>query len=101
MAKKVYVVCATGIATSTMLRVKIEAFLQDHGVDVQLSQHRVTELSPSRLDADVIVATTGMPDEFADVVPVVNGLPLITGQGEGDTLQKLLEILQTDNDTDE
>ena len=100
MVKKVYVVCATGIATSTMLRVKIEAFLQEKGIDVEVSQYRVTEITPSRVDADAIVATTGMPDEFSEVVPVINGLPLITGQGEDEALQELLEVLQA-GDTEE
>ena len=100
MEKRVYVVCATGIATSTMLRVKIEEFLKEHGIEVQVSQYRVTELSPSRVDADAIVATTGMPDEYADVVPVINGLPILTGQGEKEALQELLEVLQANDEPD-
>jgi galactitol PTS system EIIB component len=95
--KRVYVVCATGVATSTILRMKIDEFLRLRGIDAQVTQFRVTELSPSRLDADVIVATTSMPHEFAEVVPVINGIPLITGQGEDQALQRLLDILeQTD-----
>lgn len=96
MEKRVYVVCATGIATSTMLSLKIEAFLRENNIDAKITQYRVTELTPSRVDADAIVATTGMPDEFHEVVPVVDGLPLLTGQGEEETLQELLEILQAD-----
>lgn len=92
--KKVYIVCATGIATSTMLRVKIEEFLRQKGIAATVNQYRVTELSASRVDADVIVATTGMPAEFAKAVPVINGVPLITGQGEDEILQELLDILQ-------
>lgn len=92
--KRIYIVCATGIATSTMLRVKIEEFLKRKGINVTVNQYRVTELTPSRVDADVIVATTGMPAEFSKVVPVINGIPLITGQGEDKVLQELLDVLQ-------
>jgi PTS system galactitol-specific IIB component len=92
--KRVYVVCASGVATSTILRMKIEEFLKYHGVDVQVTQYRVTELSPSRVEADAIVSTTNMDKEFANVVPVISGLPLITGVGENETLQQLLMILQ-------
>lgn len=92
--KKVYIVCATGIATSSMLRVKIEDFLRRKGIDATVNQYRVTELTPSRVDADVIVATTGMPAEFTRVVPVINGVPLITGKGEKEVLQELLDVLQ-------
>ncbi|MBC7232090.1 MAG: PTS sugar transporter subunit IIB [Chloroflexi bacterium] len=94
--KKVYIVCATGIATSSMLRVKIEDFLKRKGIDATISQYRVTELTPSRVNADVIVATTGMPTEFAKVVRVINGVPLITGKGEKEVLQELLDVLQAD-----
>jgi PTS system galactitol-specific IIB component len=92
--KRVYVVCATGVATSTILRMKIDEFLRVRGIDAQVTQFRVTELSPSRLDADVIVATTSVPEELAEVVPVINGIPLITGQGEDQALQRLLHILE-------
>lgn len=92
--KRIYIVCATGIATSTMLRVKIEDFLRRKGINATVNQYRVTELTPSRVDADVIVATTGMPAELARVVPVINGVPLITGQGEDKVLQELLDILR-------
>jgi len=94
--KKVFVVCATGIATSTMLRVKIEKFLAANQVEAQIYQYRVTELSPSRLDADAIVATTSIPDEL-HIVPVVNGLPLLTGVGEQEALQELLSVLKQSN----
>ncbi len=91
--KKVYVVCATGIATSTMLRLKIERFLNEHGIQANILQYRVTELSPSRMDADVVVATTGMPPEYEGLVPIVNGLPLITGVGEKEALEQVLNVL--------
>lgn len=93
--KTVYLVCATGIATSTMLRVKIDDFLKEHGVEAAVQQYRVSELSAARLDADVIVATTAIPPEFHEKVPVVSGIPLITGQGQAETLQRVLSILQS------
>ena len=92
--KRVYVVCATGVATSTVLRMKIDGFLHRRGIDAQVTQFRVTELSLSRLDADVIVATTSIPAEFAAVVPVINGIPLITGQGDERVLEKVLQVLE-------
>lgn len=92
--KTIYVVCATGIATSTMLRVKVEKFLEEQGIEARILQFRVTELSPDRVDADVILATTEIPPEFEEVVPVVNGISLITGIGQTETLQALARVLQ-------
>jgi PTS system galactitol-specific IIB component len=91
--KRIYIVCATGVATSSMLKVKINEFFEDKPVDIKVNQYRVTELSPSRIDADVIVATTGVPDDIKEVVPVIDGTPLVTGRGERETLERLLELL--------
>ena len=91
--KKIYLVCATGIATSTMLRIKIENYLQENGIKVGVNQYRVTELHPDRIDADVIVSTTEIPAEIKAKVPVISGLPLITGIGEEEVLEKVAEII--------
>jgi len=96
--KTIYLVCATGIATSTMLRVKIEAFLREHDVEASIYQYRVAELSPSQVKADLIVATTSIPDEIRAIAAVIDGIPLITGQGETETLHEILAKLQYDPD---
>jgi len=96
--KKIYLVCATGIATSTMLRLRVEAFLEQHHVEATVRQYRVAELSPSRVDADVIIATTSIPDDIRAKAPVVDGLPLVTGIGQAEALQKMLDILQSKPD---
>ena len=91
--KRVYVVCATGVATSTMVRMKVEEFLRERGIDADVSQYRVSELAADRVDADAIISTTGMPPEFAEVVPVINGVALLTGIGEDDALESLATAL--------
>ena len=92
--KTVYVVCATGIATSTMLRLKVEQFLEERGIQARVLQYRVTEISPERLDADVILATTDIPPEFEDKTTVINGISLITGIGQSETLEQLAQALE-------
>lgn len=95
--KTVYVVCATGIATSTMLRLKVERFLEEQGIEARVLQYRVTEISPQRTDADAILATTEIPPEFEKVTTVINGISLITGIGQSETLQKLARALKENN----
>ncbi|HOG45536.1 MAG TPA: PTS sugar transporter subunit IIB [Anaerolineae bacterium] len=94
MMKRVYLVCGTGIATSSMLRAKIEDFLDDHGIRVTITQHRVAELNAKRIDADLIVATTIIPPDIKEVVTVLDGIPLITGIGQDKFFQELLRLLQ-------
>lgn len=93
--KTVYVVCATGIATSTMLRLKVVNFLEEQGIEARVLQYRVTELSPDRMEADIILATTEIPPEFDKMARVINGISLITGIGQEETLQELAHALKS------
>lgn len=99
--KKVFVVCATGVATSTMVRMRVEEFLEERGIQALVTQYRVGELAADRVDADLIVSTTGMPPEFSNVVPVVNGVPFLTGIGEEDALKEIEIALTTSTQKDE
>jgi galactitol-specific phosphotransferase system IIB component len=47
------------------------------------------------LDADVIIATTSIPDEIRERATVVDGIPLITGQGDKEVLQRVVDILNS------
>jgi len=91
--KKIYVVCASSIATSTILRVKIERYFEEKNIPIKVLQYRVTELSADRLDADVIVATTEIPEDIRAKVPVFNGVPLITGIGQQAVLEEVEKII--------
>jgi PTS system galactitol-specific IIB component len=95
--KKVYLVCGTGIATSSILRVKIEEYLEEHDMQATVQQLRVAELNPGLIDADVIVSTTAIPPEIQEKAPVVDGIPLITGIGEREALEKVVEILKANS----
>jgi PTS system galactitol-specific IIB component len=91
--KTVYLVCATGIATSSMLRFKVQDFLEERGIEVEIFQYRVAEMFPERINADVIVATTSMPPEVTEKFTVISGLPLLTGIGEQETLEAIANAL--------
>ena len=87
--KTIYLVCATGIATSSMLRVKIEDFLRDKGIEATVQLYRIAEMFPDRITADVIVSTTEIPPEIEEQFTCINGLGLITGIGEQEIFDAL------------
>ena len=91
--KTVYLVCATGIATSSMLRVKVLDYLESKGIEVEVFQYRVAEMFPERIKADVIVSTTSMPPEIEENFTVISGLPLLTGIGEDETFEAIAKAL--------
>lgn len=93
MAKNILFVCATGIATSTAVANKVMDYLRDNGVTgVTYHQTNVASLNANSDDADLIVSTTSVPYELN--IPVISGLPLITGIREEKVLKEILEEVQ-------
>lgn len=88
--KKVIVACGTGIATSTVVCVKIKEALAANNVQAEIVQCKVNEI-PSKIDgADLVVTTTSYSN---DTVPVIRALSFLTGIGEEADLKKIVEIL--------
>jgi len=86
-AKRILVVCGTGVATSTVVVQKVRAFVEAEGIDATITQGAVADLVSGGTNADVIVATTQVPATIA--VPVVQGLPFLTGVGADAALAQL------------
>jgi PTS system galactitol-specific IIB component len=78
--KTILFVCATGIATSTVVAEKTLDYLHENNIDVNYTQTNVASLPEyDKNDADLIVATTNVP--YDTPIPVIRALPLITGIG--------------------
>jgi PTS system galactitol-specific IIB component len=89
--KKVLVACGTGIATSTVVTIKIQEALKANNIDADVIQCKVAEL-PMKVDgADLIVTTTVYEN---DKVPVIRGLSFLTGIGMEKDLQTIVDKLK-------
>lgn len=88
MSKKILIICATGVATSTVLVDKVRNRLASKGINADIQQGKVSDLLTGGTRADFIVATTQIPDSIT--IPVVNGLPILTGIG----LDKVYEEIE-------
>lgn len=93
MSKTVIVSCGTGIATSTVAAKAIEDACKEAGIKVVTKQCKAAEISVY-LDqgADLIVTTSQI--RFDPGIPVVNGLPFLTGIGKDKVIADILEILR-------
>ena len=89
--KKVLVICGTGVATSTMVASSIREHCRARGIDVEVAQGKVMDLLSGTPDVDVIVATTQVPAGVG--VPVVAGLPFLTGIGQEEALAEVVAHL--------
>ena len=90
--KTILVICATGVATSTVVVSKINEFLQSKGLSANIQQGKVSDLVTGGTRADFIVATTHIPDSIT--IPVVPALSFLTGIGLDDTFAKIEELLK-------
>ncbi|MGR1082551.1 PTS sugar transporter subunit IIB [Olegusella massiliensis] len=90
--KKVLFVCATGIATSTVAEEKVIEYCKEQGIDFDFDQRNVASVPQIADDFDLIIATTNVPYELD--TPVISALPLLTGFGIQETLEKIAEALR-------
>jgi len=88
----ILVACGTAIATSTHVAMRLKELLSERGLDVQIVQCRVQDLPGLALNADVIVATAQVP--FDIPIPVVNGIPFLTGLGVKEVVDEIENILR-------
>ena len=93
MADKIVVVaCGTAIATSTVVAKAIEGACKEAGISVKTRQCKAAEVRAQAKGADLIVTTTPIPGDIG--VPVIQGLPFLTGIGKEDTLKEIVAALQ-------
>jgi len=88
---KIVVACGTAIATSTHVAIKIKELLEERGLKIHTIQCRVLEVPSLAPDADLVVATAQVPYDID--VPVVDGIPFLTGIGVKEVIDKIEKIL--------
>jgi len=91
MKKKVIVACGGAVATSTIAANKVVELCKNNGVDVEICQVRISEIE-SNLPADLIVTTSKVKRDFG--VPLITGMPFISGVGVEKTEKAILDVLQ-------
>lgn len=93
MTKTVIVSCGTAIATSTVVAKAIEEACKAAGVAVVTKQCKAAEIQGYIAQgADLIVTTSQM--RFDPGIPVINGLPFLTGIGKDRVMEEIIEKLK-------
>lgn len=91
MKKKVIVACGGAVATSTVAANKIVELCKKNNVDIEICQVRISEIE-SNLPAELIVTTSKVRRDFG--VPLITGMPFISGMGVEKTEAAILKVLQ-------
>ena len=91
--KKIIVACGAGVATSTIAIQKIKSALEKRGVlnKVEIAQCTVAELSSKANGSDLIVSTAMTKEDYG--IPLIHGLPFITGIGIDKVMDEIVEKL--------
>ena len=92
--KTILLVCAAGFATTSMLKTRIEEGLNDREINIDLVDIQTATISNIKnyLDRADIVVTTLSLDESQYSVPIINGIPLLTGR-QSDIIDKIVKRL--------
>lgn len=91
MSKTILIICGCGVATAGTAEYRVMQVLKKHNIDAKVVKVRAPDTAVSAAQADVIVALTTLPCEVS--IPVVPGVPFLTGIGEEEAGQHLVEYL--------
>ncbi len=92
MKRKIIVACGGAVATSTMAAEEIKSLCASNHITLDLVQCRVSEIETYMEGADLI-CTTARVDRTFGTIPVVHGMPFISGVGIEALEQKIIAIL--------
>lgn len=93
MKKKIIVACGGAVATSTIAAKKVEELCRQYGIEAEICQMRISEVEEHLEGTVLIVATVRAKKEYG--VPLVSGMPFITGIGAEELQYRILEILRS------
>ena len=93
MKKKIIVACGGAVATSTLAAEEIKELCAENNIQLELVQCRVNEIGSYIDDADLICTTAKITQTFGDI-PVVHGMPFVSGLGIEQLKAKILDILR-------
>ncbi len=92
--KRVLVACGTAIATATVVAEKVKEIAKEAGIPVSVAQCKAAEVRGRAMvfKLHIILATTPVPKDLG--VPVINGVPFLSGIGLDAVKAQVLEALR-------
>lgn len=88
----ILVACGNGVATSTMVALKIKEAISDEKLSAQITQCKLMEIPSKANDFDLIVTTGRYTQEVS--TPIIGGMPLLTGVGEEEKLKEIIDFVK-------
>ena len=92
MEKTVVIACGAGLATSSMVRDKIEEVLSENNIRANIIQTTLNELEGYDDKADIFITTMKINSVYT--TPVVHGSAFLTGINEETVIEQIVGILK-------
>ncbi|MFD2386832.1 PTS sugar transporter subunit IIB [Enterococcus rivorum] len=89
--KHILIACGTGVATSTVVSMRVKEELEKNNIQATVEQCKVSELPSKVGSADLVVTTTSYEN---DEIPVIRALSFLTGVDVEADIEKIIEILK-------
>ena len=89
--KKIVIACGAGLATSSMVREKVEEELKEHGISCEIMQCTLHDVESYDGQVDLIITTMKVKKKFT--TPLVHGSAYLTGINEEAVTQQIMDIL--------
>lgn len=91
--KRVLVLCGNGVATSTVAARQIDEYLKKEGISAEVFEAKVQD-APLYMDTVNLIVLMAMHASLPEAkVPIVKGLPFITGIGREQLLAQIKQLL--------
>ena len=94
MKKKVIVACGGAVATSTIAANKVVELGKKNGNEIDICQVRISEIESNLSGASLIVTTSKVKRDYG--VPLITGMPFISGIGVEKTERAILDVLRSE-----
>lgn len=94
MKKKVIVACGGAVTTSTIAANKVVELGKKNGIEIDICQVRISEIESNLSGASLIVTTSKVKRDYG--VPLITGMPFISGIGVEKTERAILDVLRSE-----
>lgn len=90
---RIIIACGSGVATSNVATEKLKGLLRERGIQAEVRAVNFGSLASEARVADLLVTITPGSSRDSELpIPVLSGIPLLTGVGVAPLLDKIAEM---------
>lgn len=90
--KKIVIACGAGLATSSMVKEKVETILKENNIAFKIIQCTLTEVEQYDGEVDLIITTMKVRKKYTS--PVISGSSYLSGVNEDEITKQIVAILK-------